>query len=77
MTDLIYKPRMSWRDYEAHLKAHDYNMNTPRLWVSQYGWKEASRMQDEDESIDTTFIEIDPEDGRTNTLAPATAGDDE
>ena len=77
MTDNTYHSAMHWREYDAYLKAHDYNMNTPRLWVSQYGWKEASRMQDEDESIDTDFIEIDPEDGRTNTLAPATAGNDQ
>ena len=27
-------------------------------------------MQDEDESVDLDWLEIDPEDGRTNTLAP-------
>jgi hypothetical protein len=65
MTDLIYRPRMSWRAYEAHLKAHDYNMNTPRLWVSQYGWKEASRVQDEVENLDDYEIDSDPEDRRS------------
>ena len=48
----------------THLRAVE---STWLLRVHQYGWKEASRMQDEDESIDTTFIEIDPEDGRINT----------
>ena len=44
--------------------------STWRLRVHQYGLKEARRMQDEDESVDLDWLEIDPEDGRTNTLAP-------
>ena len=43
---------------------------TWQLRVHQYGLKEARRMQDEDESVDLDFLEIDPEDGRTNTLTP-------
>ena len=50
--------------------------STLQLRVHQYGLKEARRMQDEDESVDLDWLEIDPEDGRTNTLAPATAGND-
>jgi hypothetical protein len=57
----------------AHLDAVE---STWLLRVHQYGLKEARRMQDEDESVDLLCIERDPEDGRTNTLAPATAGDD-
>ncbi len=61
MTQFIRRAS-KWDAYDAYLEAHDYNFNTHPLRVYQYGWKEASRMQDEDESIDTTFIEMDPED---------------
>jgi len=64
MTDNAYYSGVHWRDYGAYLKAHDYNINTPPLWVRQYGWEEASRMQDEVESIDVDIIDSDPEDRR-------------
>ena len=67
MTSPFFATRIRISKFDAYLKAHGYNLNTPPLWVRQYGWKEASRMQDEVESIDYE-IEIDPEDGRSNHL---------
>ena len=55
----------------AYLKENHFNTSVWQSRVHQYGLKEASRMQDEDDSVDLDWLEIDPEDGRTNTLAPA------
>lgn len=64
-------------DFASHLAQRQTHIGavhaTWLLRVHQYGLKEARRMQDEDESVDLLCIECDPEDGRTNTLAPATA----
>jgi hypothetical protein len=46
----------------AYLGENHFNTSVWQSRVHQYGLKEASRMQDEDNSVDLTGIETDPED---------------